>query len=59
MPFDPVEQFDFEIQKYVKMPLPQFASYDPPETEKEHRPGCEFESVLRQRRGEPQLEKVQ
>mmetsp|Transcript_21106 Transcript_21106/g.20290 ORF Transcript_21106/g.20290 Transcript_21106/m.20290 type:complete len:92 (+) Transcript_21106:178-453(+) len=33
--------------------------YDPMESDKRFRPGCEFESQLKQRRGEPELEKVQ
>lgn len=33
--------------------------FDPIEADKKHRPGCEFESVLKQRRGEPDLEKIQ
>lgn len=33
--------------------------YDPIEAEKPNRPGCEFECTLRQRRGEPDLEKAQ
>lgn len=32
--------------------------FDPVEADKPNRPGCEFESVMRQRRGEPDLEKI-
>lgn len=35
------------------------SQYDPPMRDLPARPGCEYESVLRQRAGEPDLEKVQ
>lgn len=56
-PFEPLEQLDFEILKYTRFPIPQMSNYDPEEAQKQNRPGCEFESVLRQRTGEPELEK--
>jgi len=34
------------------------SNYDPVEANKINRPGCEFESVLRQIAGEPQLESM-
>jgi len=46
-PFDPLEQLDFEMMKYARFPIPQMSNYDPEEAQKIHRPGCEFESVLR------------
>lgn len=33
--------------------------FDPLETDKLFRPGCEYESILKQKRGEPELEKLQ
>jgi len=59
MPFEHVEPLDFEQQKYVKFPLAQMSNFDPLEIDKIFRPGCEYESVLKQRRGEPELEKLQ
>lgn len=35
------------------------SQYDPAEREKPSRPGAEYESILRQRAGEPDLEKIQ
>lgn len=35
------------------------SNFDPLEADKTQRPGCEYESQLRQRRGEPDLEKIQ
>lgn len=35
------------------------SQYDPIEIEKPSRPGCEYESQIRARRGEPELEKLQ
>jgi hypothetical protein len=58
-PFDSIEQLDFETMKYIRFPIPQMSNYDPVEANKMHRPGCEFESTLRQRSGEPELEKTQ
>ena len=34
------------------------SQYDPPMRDLPNRPGCEYESVLRQRAGEPDLERV-
>lgn len=34
------------------------SSFDPVEAEKVGRPGCEYESLLRKKRGEPELEKI-
>ena len=35
------------------------SQYDPAEREKPNRPGCEYESIVKQRAGEPDLEKLQ
>ena len=57
--FDPLEVLDFEIQNYAQQQIPPMSLYDPPMRDLPSRPGCEYESVLRQRAGEPDLEKVQ
>ncbi len=59
VPFDSMEPLDFEIQKYQKFPIPPMSNYDPIEADKMFRPGCEYESILRKARGEPELEKIQ
>lgn len=45
--FEPIEQLDFEIEKYQPFQLPQISSYDPIFKEKLPRPGCEYEGALR------------
>ena len=35
------------------------SQFDPVDADKLVRPGCEFESTVKQRRGEPELEKAQ
>lgn len=57
--FDPLEVLDFEIQNYQPHEVPAMTQYDPAMRDLPSRPGCEYESVLRQRAGEPDLEKVQ
>lgn len=57
--FDPLEPLDFEIQNYQPYAVPGMSQYDPAMRDLPSRPGCEYESVLRQRAGEPDLEKVQ
>ena len=57
--FDPLECLDFEVQRYEPMSIPAISNYDPPMRELPKRPGCEYESVFRQRSGEPDLEKIQ
>ena len=57
--FDPLECLDFEIQNYQPVAIPGMSNFDPAMRELPNRPGCEYESVLRQRAGEPDLEKVQ
>lgn len=59
VPFEPLEQLDFEVEKYLAMPIPQAPSYDPVFSEKPYRPGCQYESTIRQIAGEPELEKIQ
>ena len=56
--FDPLEALDFEIENYQPHSIPAMSMYDPAMRDKLSRPGCEYESVLRQRAGEPDLEKV-
>lgn len=58
-PFDPLEKLDFEMMKYMRFPIPSMSNFDPVVTSKIQRPGCEYESILRQRSGEPDLEKEQ
>ena len=41
------------------MAIPQVSSYDPVFNDKSYRPGCQYESTLRQIAGEPDLEKKQ
>jgi len=57
--FDPIEQLDFEVERYKPFQLPQMSYYDPSFNDKVLRPGCEYESTVRQLAGEPDLEKVQ
>lgn len=57
--FETLEMLDFEVQKYNELSIPAITFYDPPMRELPKRPGCEYESVFRQRCGEPDLEKVQ
>jgi hypothetical protein len=59
VPFDPLEQLDFEVEKYKPRPLPQASNYDPEFKQKPRRPGCQYESTIRQIAGEPELEKIQ
>jgi hypothetical protein len=48
------------VQKYQKFPvIAPMSNFDPIEAEKVFRPGCEYESTLKLRRGEPDLEKTQ
>ena len=56
--FDPLEVLDFEILNYKPTEIPPMSLYDPAQRDLQQRPGCEYESVLRQRAGEPDLEKV-
>jgi hypothetical protein len=44
--------------KYKKMETPAISSYDPIFNNKVYRPGCQYESTLRQISGEPDLEKI-
>jgi hypothetical protein len=59
VPFDPLETLDFEVMQYKPMPLPAMSSFEPNFKEKPYRPGCQYESVIRQVAGEPDLEKIQ
>ena len=57
--YDPIQQLDYEVEKYKPLPIPAVSSYDPVFHEKNYRPGCQYESTLRQISGEPDLEKTQ
>ena len=59
VPFEALELLDFEVEKYKPMAIPQMSSYDPIFNEKPYRPGCQYESTIRQIAGEPELEKIQ
>lgn len=56
--FDAIEQLDFEVEKYKPFELPPASTYDPVFNDKQYRPGCEYESTIRQIAGEPDLEKI-
>jgi hypothetical protein len=45
--YDPIEQLDFEVEKYKPMAIPPVSSYDPVFFDKKYRPGCQYESTLR------------
>ncbi len=57
--FDALEMLDFEVLHYEPFNVPAISNYDPPMRELQKRPGCEYESILRQKAGEPDLEKAQ
>lgn len=46
-PFEPLEQLDFEVMNYKKLPLPGMSTYEPNFKDKPYRPGCQYESTLR------------
>eukprot|EP00347_Sterkiella_histriomuscorum_P018462 403345428 len=56
MPYESVDQLDYEYYRYQKFPQPHFSLYDDICTDVIYRPGCEYESILRQRSGETMLE---
>lgn len=58
-PFEPIEQLDFEVERYKAFQLPPVSGYEPKFNDKVVRPGCEYESAIRQRAGEPDLEQAQ
>lgn len=58
VPFEPLEMLDFEVENYQPFPIPQMSNFDPAELDKPMRPGCQYESIVRQRGGEPDLEKI-
>lgn len=57
--YDAIEQLDFEVMGYSQFPPPAVSTYDPVFGMKSYRPGCEYESAIRQRSGEPDLERIQ
>jgi hypothetical protein len=58
-PFDPIEQLEFEVMRYKPLLLPAMSTFEPNFLDKPTRPGCKYESTLRQVSGEPDLEKIQ
>jgi len=50
---------EFETEAYKEFPLQAVSIFDPALRTQKVRPGCEYESILRQRAGEPDLEKIQ
>ena len=59
MPFDYIERLEFESEGYKEFVLPAVSLFDPAQRLQKVRPGCEYESILRMRCGEPDLEKIQ
>ena len=59
VPFDALEVLEFETEAYREFPLPATSLFDPALRQQKVRPGCEHESILRMRSGEPDLEKIQ
>lgn len=57
--FEAIEVLEFEVFDHKAKPVPAMSQFDPAFREKQSRPGCGYESVLRERSGEPDLEKVQ
>ena len=58
-PFDPLETLEFEVMQYKPLKPSAMSNYEPIFKEKPYRPGCQYESILRQIAGEPDLEKIQ
>ena len=58
VPFENLERLEFETEGYKEFPVPAMSQYDPPFRAQSKKPGCEYESILRQRAGEPDLEKT-
>ena len=54
-PFEEIEKLEFEVEKYQKFRIPQISNYEPQFIDKQIRLGCEYESVIRQLSGEPDL----
>ena len=54
--FTHVEDLDFEYYGFTKIPIPFIQTYELTERDKPFRPGCENESILRQKAGETDLE---
>jgi hypothetical protein len=46
-PFEPIEQLDFEVERYKPFQLPPVSGYEPKFNDKVVRPGCEYESAIR------------
>lgn len=59
IPFEPIEELEFETEGYKEFQITPISFYDPPLKEQKIRPGCEYESIIRMRSGEPELERIQ
>lgn len=59
VPFETLEQLEFESEFYKECAIPQMSLYDPPFRDQRKKPGCDYESIVRSRAGEPDLEKIQ
>lgn len=59
IPYDELEELEFEKCAYKELPVAQMSCYDPAFRSHAYKPGCEYESVRRQMGGEPDLEKAQ
>jgi len=58
VPFDPLEVLEFETEAYKEFLITPISFYDPAFREQKVRPGCEYESIIRMRGGEPELERI-
>ena len=59
IPFETIEELEFETEGYKEFTITPISLYDPPFKEQKVRPGCEYESIIRMRSGEPELERIQ
>jgi len=59
IPFDELEELEFEKCAYREFAVAPMSLYDPADRKHVKKPGCEYESVKRQMAGEPDLEKTQ
>lgn len=59
IPFESLEQLEFESEFYKACVIPQMSLFDPPFRDQRKKPGCDYESIVRSRAGEPALEKIQ
>ena len=59
VPYENIEQLEFESEFYKECQIPNMSYFDPAFRAQINKPGCDYESVLRQRGGEADLEKIQ